>query len=348
SNLDRLPPALALQLGLSTVCVAAVFIGAPLLPGQSPESVHGLQLYSLALLPLAFFTVFTTALRGKQRMDLYTILNLLVSLGQLLGVWLFVQPGSSVRVVAACLLVTQVAAAVLAGSLCAVYIPDFWRAWRFSFSAVLALARASAPIALLGLLGMTYQKLSVYMLATLTGAAMTGWFSASMRVVEAFKLIHLALFGALYPAMSQARQTKSAQSEATFRASGRSLLAVSTTAVLGLFAFASPLVASLYGPTFEPSIPALRILAWTLIPYTINTYLSLSFLAVGRERRVARALFASLLALTILNLWWIPVGGLVGACWAALAAEIIQSIFLVCQQWYSFKSPLSGEPERIS
>lgn len=348
-GLTQLSTALVIQLVLSVVFVLAAFAGAPALPGQSRDAVLALQIYSLALLPLAFYTVFTSVLRGRQRMDLYTLLNLAVSLIQVVAVWGLVRPGGSVVTVAALLLGVQLAAAVLGGVVCAAAFPELRRSWVYRPRNVLSVLRASAPIALLGLLGMLYQKLSVYMLATLSGAAMTGWFSAALRVVEASKTGHLALFGALYPAMAYVYGASAPDPRwrAAFRFSWQLLMAIAVAAALVLFALASPLVALLYGPAFEPSAAALRVLAWMMIPYTINTYLSLRFVASGQEKRVARSLLASLAALALLSGWWIPRAGLAGACQALLAAEILQSGMLLIQSGRSPRREGRGSPNLV-
>jgi O-antigen/teichoic acid export membrane protein len=128
-----------------------------------------------------------------------------------------------------------------------------------------------------------------------------------------------------------------------FALSWRVLMVASISAALLLFYWSAPLINFLYGAAFAPSIPAVRIIAWIMIPYTINTYLSLTFLATGRERDVARILFVSIIGLLLLNLWWIPRAGLDGACWSALTVEIIQAIlFLAC---WKGKLP-SQQPER--
>jgi len=333
SGLTQLPAALTIQLALSALFVALAYFFGPMIPGQSRDAVWGLQLYSLALFPLAFCTVFTAALRGKVRMEWYTLLNVTISLLQLVGVWVFVQPGRGVAAVALILLLVQLVAAVMAGLICAARIPGFLRVWQFKPTAISTVIYATAPIALLGVLGIAAQKLGVYMLSTLAGAAMTGWFSAALRVVEASKTGHLALFGALYPAMAHAHtstgETRLRAEAFTF--SWKTLLALAGMMAIVLFFVASPLVPLLYGPGFEPAIPALKILAWMLVPYTINTYLSLSFLAAGHERSVALALLVSLILLAALNAWWIPSVGLIGACWAALIAEIVQAGILLLQ-----------------
>ena len=336
---STLPVALLIQLVLSLLFILATFIAAPLLPNQSPAAVLGLKIYSLALLPLAFFTVFTTALRGKQRMDAYMALNLSVASLQVIVVWLFIAAGIDIVRVAVLLLIIQFVAAFLAGIICTTHIPGFWRTWRFSAQSVPAVMRASAPIALLALVGMLYQKLPVYMLSTLAGAAVTGWFSAGLRTVEASKTIHLAVFTALYPAMAEASFARDDAEEllpwsGSFGLSWKLLLAGAGAAALVLTLFADPITRLLYGAEFAESVLALKILAWTLIPFTVNNFLSLANLAVRRERIVIRVQLVGLLIMFGLDAWWVPQWGLTGACLASLLAESAQAAAYIYPRKY--------------
>ncbi len=333
-GLSRLPAALLIQLGLSGMFIAAVLLAAPILPNQSPAVAAGLEIYSFALLPLAFFSVFTTALRGKQLMDAYTLLNLAVNLLPAGAVWLFLRPGSSVVALAVMLLLVQVAGAVIAGWICTARIPGFWRAWRFSLPDALALLRMAAPIGLIALIGIVYQKISIAMLSTLAGPALTGWFSAGLRVVEASKMVHLAAFTALYPAMAHAAGGQPAGEtdpsggapwRGSFKLSWMFLVMGAGLVSTGLFFLAAPLTGFLYGREFAPSAQALRLLAWILIPFTVNTFYSLFSLANHKEKLVMYVQLAGLVVLVGLNAWWIPEWGLSGACLAAILAESAQA-----------------------
>jgi O-antigen/teichoic acid export membrane protein len=241
--------------------------------------------------------------------------------------WFFVPPGSSVVALAVVLVATQFLAAILGGALCTTGITRFWNAWREPSADIGPLVRASAPVALLGLLGMLYQRSSVYLLATIAGPAVTGSFSAALRAVEAAKTGHLAFFGALYPALAQTEP----RTRGSLRA-GRSLwslVALAVAAAAALSVLADPLIALLYGPAFGSAAGALRILAWTLVPYTVSSYLSLALVAARRERPVTEALVGGLAVLVALNVWLIPAVGLLGACWAMLTAETFLATLLV-------------------
>ncbi len=327
-DLSRLPAALLLQLGFSALLTAAVWLLGSWIPNQSAAAILALRIYSFSLIPLAFFTVFSTALRGKQRMDTYAALNLVLPA---LQVCIVLIHRINLLVLCIFLLAVQVIVAMIAGWMCTKVIPQFWRGWRFSARSLDPLLRACAPLALLTVLGMVYQRLGIYMLSTMANAADTGLFSAAARTVEASKTVHLAVFAALYPAMALTKNRTAHQQNLvkSIRMSRNLLLAGSAVGALFLFVFAAPIVGLLYGNEYTASVPALRILSWTLIPYTVNSYLTLSFVASNREHVVGRALGASLLLLLFLNVWWIPLWGLYGSAWAALAAESLQSVLLL-------------------
>jgi len=108
--------------------------------------------------------------------------------------------------------------------------------------------------------------------------------------------------------------------------SGWFLLGVGMAAAVLLYFFSAPIINLVFGDGFDPSILALRILAWLMIPFSINIYLSASLISVRQERRVLITFLVSLVILVVLNLLLIPDFGVVGACIATLAAESIQAV----------------------
>lgn len=322
-QLVHLPAALLLQLVLSVLFVALVAVASPFLPGLNPPAVLALRLYSLSMLPLAFYTVFTSALRGMERMGSYALLGLAGVVLQLLGVVSL--PALNLLNLALWLLAVQCLLALLAGLLCALQIPAFGQAWNFRGAALPALTRASAPVALLAVLGMLYQKMNIYLLSALAGAAPTAWFAGAARAVEASKSAHISVFTALFPSMARAGPGSAGH----FRLARAALLGAALLISLAVSLLAAPLVILLFGPGFAPAVPVLRVLAWMMPPYTLNTYLTLACLAEKKEARVAVALGASLLALVVLNLFWVPSLGASGAAWAALSAECVQALALL-------------------
>lgn len=339
-ELSGLFPALVIQILLSIIFIAGTIVASSHLPNLNPEAVIALRIYCFSLIPLAFFTVFTTILRGKQRMVSYASLNLALTILQLAAIfWLRLQVGGIINLVILLLLV-QVIGTLLAGILCHFQIQYSSQSWTNITRQLGDLIRICAPIALLGILGILYQRLSLIIILSLGGPSPTGYYSAAARVVEAAKIGHVAVFTALYPLMAQVNASGKSNWIGTFRLPVLVLLggAIITSNILSLLA--KPFIFILFGSGYISSISPLQVLAWMLIPYTINSFLSLAFLAEGDTTIIMIALISGIISLTILTIWWEPLMNLRGAAWAALSAEILQSIILFTRYIQQYRNAL--------
>ena len=322
-----LGPALTLQLLLSALFIVLIFIASWFLPRLGSEAIVAMRIYSLSMIPLAFFTVYTITLRAHQRMLAYSLLNMAIITLQVAAILVLVSLHGGLVGLALLLLLAQCLAALIAASLAHLRL-SLVHLRRASFSQVLRLARASASIATLAIIGILYQRLSLLILPFLGGSAVTGWFSAAARVVEAAKMVHIAVFTAIFPMMAQARSAPTADFARALRLPWLILLGGALLAALAISSCAAALADLLYGPAYAASVPLLRILAWTLIPYSINGFLTLAYLARGHTGSILRALAAATIALVVLTVWLFPLAGAPAAALAALSAEIIQAIVL--------------------
>jgi O-antigen/teichoic acid export membrane protein len=326
--------ALWIQLLLSVVWLVVVAIGANALNGQPPEVVLALKVYSLSLIPLAFFTVFTAVLRAHERMDLYLLLNVVVAFVQLGGAWWVLQRSGTLLSLVTMLNVVQLSAAVFAGMLCYKSLPTSPFHWRVTYDKFIRVVRLAWPFALLSVLAVIYQRLGVLMLSTLGTENQTGWYAAASRVIEPVKMLHFAVLGALLPALAHlAAPSTDLQSERiagrVFRHSLLFLLSISGLAAIVIILFAQPIVTLLFGADYAESVPLVQILAMSLMPYTISASLSVRLVTQGRERLVLWATLFGLALAFVLNRWLIPAHGSTGAAWAVVGSESLLAAALL-------------------
>lgn len=334
-----LPAALWIQLALSVAIIFIVMFGSGLIPNQMSGAAPSLVLYCLSLLPLAFYGVFTAVLRAHERMDLLLRLGVMTALLQLGGAWLALTIDARLEPLMLALVATHVGAALLAAALCRRFIPDFIIIrWHAPLQAVRETARRAWPLALLSILALIYQRLGVLMLALTASNTHTGWFTAATRVVEPLKIVHFAVLGALFPALTlldgdggwgldgSVSKRTAAQ---LFRKSFLVLIGLGALAAFAIFVARGPLVALLYGSDYSPAVPILGVVVWGLIPYTISASLSLRLITQGRDRQVLRATTFGLLAALVLNAWLIPRYAALGAAWALLGSELVQTFVLL-------------------
>jgi O-antigen/teichoic acid export membrane protein len=330
-RVDRWVAALVVQVGLSVVAIVIIWLVAPVLPDQRAEAVTALRLFALSLVPAALFSVCTAVLRGVGRMRAYAALGVGTVVVQLVAIAAFVGPRSGVVRASEVLLGVQVVMAVVAWAICVVRVSGLSVIPRTTAADVTDMARASVSVGVLGLLGVLYQRLGAIAVALFVGPAATGWFAGASRVVDASKTGHLALFGAVYPAMAEERSARA--SGGTERSdldwSWRLCIALGGLVTAALLVLGPLIIDVLYAPTFGPSKTALAILALTVVPSTVATYQSLTLLAEHREDETLRVLAVSAAVLMALLLVLIPAIGWIGACWAVLGADITQAVLML-------------------
>ncbi|MDD5370161.1 MAG: flippase [Anaerolineaceae bacterium] len=331
----RISSALILQLGLSAFILAIIYAWSGLLPNANRDTISGLRLYAFALAPLAFFSIFTAVLRAWERMDLYLGANLLAAGLQTGLAWFMLQGESRLVPFMAMLLAVQVCAAVIAGVLCWKAIPGFSIRFKVDWKSLAGLARLVWPLALISILGVAYQRLGVLVISVIQGDVQTGWYSAASRMVEVLKFGHIAVLGAIFPAVSHlsAEAKRGREANFLFQVAFWGLLGVAVLSSISAYLLAPWLVATSFGQTYLPAVPVLRTLVWVLIPYTLTSTLSLRMILVRREKAVMLVTGCGLAIALGLNLFMISTFGATGAALASLSAECIMAgIFLFLRE----------------
>jgi O-antigen/teichoic acid export membrane protein len=328
--------ALWLQLSLSLVFILVTSLSGGYLPSKSPETILSLRIYSLSLIPLAFYTISSAALRAFERMDLFFLLNSISALTQAAGGIIVLAMGGSLLWLMIYLLASQFLLAWAAAVMCVRKLPSFSFQWKVPLDLFTQLIRRSWPLALLTGLAIVYQRMGILILGTISTDAVTGWFAAAARIVEALKIVHYAFLGALFPVLAQIayRNRSQIQEAETPRFlpilqsdSLRFLVGLSLVIAIAVTLLADPIIHLLFGPNFGASVPALKILVWSLIPYAYSAKKSLELVTQGDERVVVKVTTLSVFLSAALFMVLIPTLNLLGASLATFAGEGLQAAF---------------------
>jgi len=178
--------------------------------------------------------------------------------------------------------------------------------------------KTGSAILLASVFTIIYVRIDQIFIRHFLDAASVGFYSAGVRLVEVANIVPTILVIGLYPAILGVRN----DSEDEYKRRTRfqfALLAVSGFLITILcLALAHPLIALIFGNAFIAGVPAFRIYA-----------LSIPFIFIGAQ--IINILYTedlrrSLIATTgipaciniILNIFWIPAYGIIGASWATL------------------------------
>jgi len=290
-------------------------------------------IYSLALIPMAFTSVITAAFRGFERMDISLGLSLANGIAQI-GAALI---SFDVQTLIISLVVGIFILGILAYWIGWALLPDFNLLPLNSFYPIF---RPVLPFAMLTIFMVLAQRLGVLTVSTLLGDSATGIFSSVIRIVDGLKLGHYAVLGALLPVISRGTY----ESKQSFNRGFASLMSISLLMAIGLAILPRFIILTLYGAKFASAIPLLAILGWSLIPYTISSFISYDLVARGQELMLVKATALSLVLFLILYLWLISAYQLNGAVYAALAGEIVQAMIFVLFQSKSVVERKQSKP----
>jgi O-antigen/teichoic acid export membrane protein len=209
----------------------------------------------------------------------------------------------------------------------------------FPFDGVFPLLKATLPIAVLTLLLVLSQRLGILTVSALLGDSATGIFSSATRIVDGLKLGHYAVLGGLLPIL--ARRTD--ESEQTFRLGFFILIALSMSMAIGLSLLSGAIILFLFGTDYSSAIPLLSMLGWSLIPYTISSFISYDLIARRQEHTLVKATAISLAIVLVLNIWLVSAYHLTGTVYAALVGETVQAIlFILFRNSLRSKSPMAS------
>lgn len=259
----------------------------------------------------------TAALRGLQRFRPLVVSAAPASILQVFGGWLCLARGGDVTSVLWIMAGAQWLRLILLKTGLPRSDRDVTPAAAGDTRSAVSLLRKVAPFAGVVLVGVAYLKSDVYLLSLLSGAAMTGFYAASIKVIELLKLLPGAYLTALYPEMARREDPFLVPRNDRRRALGL----VSAGAALSVLLGAPWLVPAVYGPQMSPSVVPLQVLALGLMPAVANNAMLLELYAAGQERSVLRCLGTALALNVTMNSLLIPSLGATGAALSLTASE---------------------------
>jgi len=161
-----------------------------------------------------------------------------------------------------------------------------------------------------------YLRIDQVMLAQLRGANDTGVYAAAVRLSELGNPVAVILASALLPGLVRAQKSRRLEAAAR-RAFALAAIAAIALAILGTLA--APVVVPLcFGRAFVDSVPVFMILVWSNVLVFTGVIRSQVLAARSSPRFLMTAACSGAVVNILLNLWWVPVAGPIGAAWATL------------------------------
>ncbi len=243
----------------------------------------------------------------------------------LMKIW-FISSGEGLIYIAATMMLEQILYGIIYISLYQKKAPGNFKEWRFSKEVALIIIKTGTAVAILSLFSMIYAKIDQVMIRHLLDAEQLGLYSSGVRLVDIWGFIPTIILGGLYPAILNGRKESEGKYYDRLRKTLALLLVPGIIATIIIFFFSSQLLSIIFGPEFSDGATALKIYGLTL-PATFTGFFVMQILYTDDYRKIL-ILSTALPALVnvILNLFFIPNYGIVGAAWATVTSCLLVPI----------------------
>jgi O-antigen/teichoic acid export membrane protein len=182
------------------------------------------------------------------------------------------------------------------------------------------LLAAGLPLALGFTITTVYAQLDVVLLQLFKNFQMVGWYSAANKYIDAVAWVPQTAMGAIFPALSLLSAGDRRRLAFAYEKSYKMLAILGLPLAVGIGVTADSIVHVTRG--FEQSIPALRILAPSVVLLFVNNAFIYTLTAINRQADFTRLALFTLAVNVILNLALIPPYGYLGAAAASTITEI--------------------------
>jgi O-antigen/teichoic acid export membrane protein len=205
--------------------------------------------------------------------------------------------------------------------------------WRPARWARLARASVAFGLTLVGVLLLDRQAL--LFVGTLRGPADAAWFGSVYNLALALSNVPMAAL----PVMTRLARRSTAELAPVARDLVRYTVMLGVFAAAALYVLAPVLVPRLFGPDYEPSVPVLQIVAFSIPPWFLTLVLISILEAAHRQRSGAVSVLQALAVATPLVLLATWLFGLEGAAVAYVGAHVVLAALLLRRTLQTLGTP---------
>lgn len=318
---ELLQNVLGLKIGLTVLA----FLAAVVITHVFGHDAQTRQLVYIATLVMALDTIHLTiygVFRARHRLGIESI-------GIFIGQWITLGIGVTSLVIEPSL--PLLIGALFAGSSWNVLFAAWHlkrqgiKPWHVSFRVSVwgRLLRAAWPFALAAIFVKIYSTTDALLLEFYLGEAALGIYSIAYKLTYAFQFFPMAFVAALYPTFSALIHSgERAELQKTFERAVWYMLILSVPIVLGLWAVADQLIVGVYGQEYAAAVYPFRVLIFALLFIFLDFPLGALLNADDRQKTKTAIMGGTMVINVVLNILLIPSMGIVGACYAALAAFV--------------------------
>jgi O-antigen/teichoic acid export membrane protein len=203
--------------------------------------------------------------------------------------------------------------------------------WKFDSSVATYLVKYSWPLAFSAILGTIYMKIDQVMIPIYLKTSELGIYSTVANLSESWYFIPVAIVTSVFPAIMHARKTDIVRYKKRLQ-NMYDLMVVISMSIAIFMTFASKFIyhiAYARHPEFWTGAPVLAVHVWAGIFVFLGSASGQYLIAEGYTKMAMLRTGAGAIVNIVLNIFWLPKYGILGAAYATLAAYGIATFFIV-------------------
>jgi len=183
--------------------------------------------------------------------------------------------------------------------------------------------KEALPLAIAFLISMVYYHTDIVMLGKMKGEEVAGWYGVSYHLFFALATIPGAFLAAVFPVLSRFFKESGEMLKKTFHKSFKVLVGVGIPASVGSFLLSEKIILFLFGPQYQHSIGALKILSFLIVFSYLNGLAGYFLTSINRQALAAKIMAVTTGINVALNFILIPRYSYIGAAYATVVSEIL-------------------------
>jgi O-antigen/teichoic acid export membrane protein len=179
----------------------------------------------------------------------------------------------------------------------------------------------------LALLSTLFSQAEILILSLTRNETQVGYYSAALKLVTLWSMIPASYMTVVFPILTIAYQESRQKAINIQNKSIKYLLALALPLAVGMTVLADRIILQVYGPRFEESSWALRLLSWYVPLIFCNEVLWRILLARDEQHLVLRGQLIADVLRTSIALLLTPRLGYRGAVWALIGGHLTYAIY---------------------
>ena len=200
--------------------------------------------------------------------------------------------------------------------------------WKYSKKFASSLLKDSWPLALSGIVVMVYMRIDQIMIKNMISEEAVGYYSAAVRICEAWYFIPVTLCSSIFPAIVNAKNI----SEEFYNNRMQKLYDLLTWLAIGIAIpvtiFSNQIIQILFGSDFSSAAPVLTIYIWAGVAVFLGVASSQYLINENLTKLFFYRTSVGMILNVVLNFIFIPLYGIIGSAVATLISYTVATFFL--------------------